>query len=220
MVKAEGSQAVQLKTRNLFPVIPKDAQHRKELEEDLVQIGCRGFLDRPWRLKSEEMILELKKKQSSEWAKTNRALPEKWTIDTWKHVYNFPRGGEGMAPRTYKKAAPDKFHNPPLSKDGYVVGDCKNERHKRLLQFLMPILYPERPNRVLVTTANTIFGALSGDRKVFWGVVLKEMVAKMVATLGNTIGTPIGPFFFHLYDYLGTLRSGERTMYKAAAGST
>ena len=33
-------------------------------------------------------------------------------------------------------------------KDGYVVADCKDPRVKRVLEFLVPLLYPEKPTRV------------------------------------------------------------------------
>ena len=44
--------------------------------------------------------------------------------------------------------------------------DCKDPRVKRVLEFLVPLLYPEKPTRVMITVGNTIFGALSGERPV------------------------------------------------------
>ena len=166
MMKAEGSGSVSLKIKTIYPVIPKGDKERKELEEDLGQLGLGGFLCRPWSLKDEEMIQELLSNQSNQWAKTNRALPGKWTVETWKKVYDFLRPGEGMASCT-EKFAEGKFLNPPHSKDGYAVADCKIARERRMLEFIVPILYSEQPNRITVTWANTIFGALSGERKVF-----------------------------------------------------
>ena len=51
-------------------------------------------------------------------------------------------------------------------KDGYVVVDCKDPRAKRVLEFLVPLLYSKKPTRVTITVENTIFGALSGERPV------------------------------------------------------
>ena len=61
-------------------------------------------------------------------------------------------------------------------KDGYAVADCKDPRVKRVLEFLVPLLYPEKPTRVTITVGNTIFGALSGERPVDWGIVVKDLV--------------------------------------------
>ena len=51
-------------------------------------------------------------------------------------------------------------------KDEYAVVDCKDPRVKRVLEFLVPLLYLEKPSRVTITVGNTIFGALSRERPV------------------------------------------------------
>ena len=56
--------------------------------------------------------------------------------------------------------------------DGYAIADCRDPRVRRVLEFLVPLLYPEKPTRVTITVGNTIFGALSGERPVDWGVVV------------------------------------------------
>ena len=73
--------------------------------------------------------------------------------------------GQGHGTRT------DRFIDGMFSgrvnpKDGYVVVDCKDPRAKRVLEFLVPLLYPEKPTRVTITVGNTIFGALSEKRPV------------------------------------------------------
>ena len=50
-------------------------------------------------------------------------------------------------------------HDP---KDGFHPKDYRNPREHRVIDFLFPILYPEKPKRLSITMANTIFGALSG----------------------------------------------------------
>ena len=50
-------------------------------------------------------------------------------------------------------------------KDGFAIADYEDARAKRVLKFLIPILYREKPTRVTVTMGNTIFGALLGKRK-------------------------------------------------------
>ena len=60
-------------------------------------------------------------------------------------------------------------------KDGYAVGDCRNNRQRRVLEFLVPIVHPDKPTRVMITIGNTIFGALDGGREVDWGVVFRDL---------------------------------------------
>ena len=47
-------------------------------------------------------------------------------------------------------------------KDGFAVSKYKEARARRVLKFLVPLLYPEKPTRVTITMENTIFGALFG----------------------------------------------------------
>ena len=92
-----------------------------------------------------------------------------------------------------------KFRNAANSKDGFAIADCKDSRAKRVLEFLIPILYLEKPTQVTVTVGNTIFGALLGERKVDWGIILQVVVAKLVEGARKLKATPIGPYLFHLY---------------------
>ena len=85
---------------------------------------------------------------------------------------------------------------------------------KRVLEFLIPILYPEKPTRVMVTVGNTIFGALLGKRKVDWGIVLQAVVAKLVEGARKLKAIPIGPYMFHLYMGQEVLNGEEMVAYE------
>ena len=85
------------------------------------------------------------------------------------------------------------------SNDGYAMVDCKDPRARRVLEFLVPLLYPEKPTRVMITVGNTIFGALSGERPVDWGIVVKDLVQRLLSGMGKSKATPICPYVFHLY---------------------
>ena len=68
----------------------------------------------------------------------------------------------------------DRFINGKFSawvnpKDGYAVSECKETRARRVLEFLVPLLYLEKPTRVTITVGNTILGALSRERPVDGG---------------------------------------------------
>ena len=83
-----------------------------------------------------------------------------------------------------------------------------------MLEFLIPNLYPEKPTQVTVTVGNTIFGALLGERKVDWGVVLQAVVAKLVEGARKLKATPIGPYLFHLYQGQELLSGEEMVAYE------
>jgi len=128
-------------------------------------------------------------------------------------VYSFPKEGKGMASRT-NKFCNGNFSNPVHSKDGYVVCDCENPKYMKVLEFLVLILNLERPTRVTVTLGNILLGALSGDRKVNWRIVIWALVARMYTIARKTKPFGLSPFVFRLYQSLDLLRDRERSVYK------
>ena len=61
----------------MVPGVPKSVKDRELLEEDLQRIGCHGFLDRPWGLRMEDMVVELLGDKDNRWHGTVRQAPEK-----------------------------------------------------------------------------------------------------------------------------------------------
>jgi hypothetical protein len=108
----------------------------------------------------------------------------------------------------------DCFRALPSPKDGYAIGDYIDARHRRVLVFLVPILYPEKPNRITVTMGNTIFGALNGGRKVNWARIISNLVVQLVARVGKSHASPICPFLYHLYERRELLRPEEEKNWK------
>ena len=146
----------------------------------------------------EDLVVELLGEKDNCWHGTVRQAPEKWTAKEWRKVYGFAREGKGMASWT-DRFIDDKFSGRVNPKDGYAIVDCKEPRARKVLEFLVPLLYPEKPTRVTITVGNTIFGALSGERPVDWGVVVKDLVQRLLFGIGKSKATPICPYVFHLY---------------------
>ena len=208
MVKA-GAMAL----KAVVPGVLKSVRDRELLEEDLRRIGCHGFMGRPWGLRMEDLVVELLGDKDNWWDGTVRQAPEKWTTKEWRKVYGFGRGGEGMASWT-NRFIDGMFSSHVNPKDGYAVADCKDPRVKRVLEFLVPLLYPEKPTRVTITVGNTIFGALSGERPVDWGIVVKDLVQRLLSGMEKSKATPICPYIFHLYHLHELLLPAEKKEYR------
>ena len=101
-------------------------------------------------------------------------------------------------------------------KDGFTVRECRDARERWLLEFLVPIVHPDKPTRVTRTLGNTIFGALGGERSIDWAKIFVELVNRLVGRAGKTKPTPIYPFLYHLYESRGLLTEDEETDYRAA----
>ena len=130
-------------------------------------------------------------------------------------MYNFPSGGAGLANwmDTYDN---NKFVHQIDPKDGYPVRDCRNARHRRLLEFIVPIIHPDKPTWVTITIGNTIFGALDSERLVDWGVVFWDLALRLAVGIGKPKPTLIFSFLFHLYNSQGLLTDEKEMDYKTA----
>ena len=208
MVKA-GAMALKV----VVPGIPKSLRDWELLEEDLRRIGCHGFMRRPRGLRMEDMVVELIGDKNNRWEGTMRQAPERWTVKELRKVYGFARGGEGMASRT-DRFIDGRFSGRVNPKDGYAVVDYKEPRTRRVLEFLVPLLYPEKPTRVTIMVGNTIFGALSGERPVDWGIMVKDLVQRLLSGMGKSKATPICPYIFHLYHSHELLLPAEKKEYR------
>ena len=143
----------------VVPGVSKNARDREVLEGDLRRIGCHGFMGKLCGLRMEDMVVELLGDKDNRWEGTVRQAPEKWTAKEWRKVYGFAREGEGMASRT-DRFIDGKFSRCVNPKDGYAVVDCKEPRARKVLEFLIPLLYPEKPTRVTIMVGNVGFECL------------------------------------------------------------
>ena len=101
-------------------------------------------------------------------------------------------------------------------KDSYAVGDCQNARQRRVLEFLVLIVHPDKPTQVTITIGNKIFGALDGGREVDWGLVFRDLAQRLAKGVGKPKPIPICPFLFHLYDSQRLLTEDEELDYRTA----
>ena len=90
------------------------------------------------------MVREFSREHSNKWEGTIRRDLERWMADLWAEVYNFPKDGRGWASRTDKFTS-SKFSTLVNPKDGYAVADYEESRERRVLEFVVPILYLEKP---------------------------------------------------------------------------
>ena len=196
---APKQRGVHISLRNVTLVIPGDEGERAMLKSDLYGIGCTGLLEQPWNLKNEEfvqqfvLIREWKLQRNNIFDGTIHDRPEEWTLGVWREVYNFLPGGGGTANRT-DQYIEGKFRLEADPKDGFPVRECRDPRERRLLEFLVPIVHPNKPTRVTRTLGNTIFGAMSGERSVDWSIIFMELVNQLVGGAGKAKSTPICPF--------------------------
>ena len=108
------------------------------------------------------MVRELTIGAPNQYEETVRARLETWDAGKWREAYGFSAGREGFASQTDRFIG-GKSRDAANPKDGFAIADCEDSRAKRVMEFIIPILYLEKPTRVTVMVGNTIFGALLGE---------------------------------------------------------
>ena len=209
-------EPIPIPMKPLVPAIPTDDKELRELGEDLRIMGCEGLLAQPWNVQEDKVLKEFKFKRGNQWIGTKRRDPDNWTPDTWVRVYGFQRGvGEGWAGRKYGLFA-EKFRGDVDPKEGLYPSNCRNPRERRMLEFLMPILNPEKPKRISLTVANTLSGAMSGVRPVNWGLLIHEVVGWAIPNIGRK-PSYLSPFLLHLYMHYDCISADEEDLLTIAA---
>ena len=109
-----------------------------------------------------------------------------------------------------------KFKGEVDPKEGLHPANCRNPRERRVLGFLMPILNPEKPKRITLTMANTMFGAMSEVRPMNWGVLIHEVVAWAIPHIGRKLSY-LSPFILHLYNHYECITIDEEDLLTIAS---
>jgi len=139
-----------------------------------------------------------------------------WNEDIWMDVYVFRKVGSGQAFRI-DKYGNEKFRSEAHVKEGYAICDCRNDRHRRVLEFLIPILYLEKPTRVMVTVVNAIWGAME-NQVVHWGRIIAKVVGKLAEHVRRGKTSPISLYLFHLYHHKEVLDNTKLVSYDIGIG--
>jgi hypothetical protein len=95
----------------------------------------------------------------------------------------------------------------------YFVKDCKNERERRMLAFLVPIFSPEKSYNITLTLATTLLLAYSEKKMVDWESIIGELVHKLATNTKRGQPSYIGSFLFHLYAHGNLLTDEEETQW-------
>ena len=86
---------------------------------------------------------ELKTGAPNQFESTIRAKPNMWIVVTWKKTFGFGPDGAGFCAWN-EDFTPSRFSGPVISKDEYLLSDCSNPRARRVLEFLVSILLPDK----------------------------------------------------------------------------
>ena len=166
-------------------------------------------------LKNKDIVKELLTERSNMFDDTIQDRSEEWTVGVWREVYAFPIRGLGMAFRN-DAYIDGKFFHIVDPKDGYPISDYRNARNHRLLEFIVPIIHPDKPTRITIMIENTIFGALDGGHPIELGKSLPGSSLETSSWDWKAKTDPNSPFLFYLYHSKDILTEQKEIDYNAA----
>lgn len=72
----------------------------------------------------------------------------------WQATYQFPFSNTGYVTKKGHNVLRQKFRLPPSKNDRFKINNCKNDRERKLLWFLVPILSPDKPTTSTIKLMN------------------------------------------------------------------
>jgi hypothetical protein len=149
--RGESSAGFRITEKRVVPVVPQHPGDFEMLRKDLATMKCEELLYRNWDIQDSGMLAEVvgKAVPLAFWESYIRGKRKHWTRNHWCRTYNFPDSEYGLESGQKGDSNWVKERFSQLSeKDGFKVEHCQTPREKRLLQFLVPILSPDkRPDR-------------------------------------------------------------------------
>ena len=113
-----------------------------------------------------------------------------------------------------KKFCNGKLSKPVNPKEGFAVAKYKDVKAWQVLVFLVPILYSEKPIWVTIIVGNIIFGALLGEKKADWALVIRDVIKRLLVRVRKSKPSSIYLYIFHLYHYVKTMNLEDKKVYK------
>jgi hypothetical protein len=152
----------------------EDKERREILKENLKRMGCAMLSDLPWRYTDEKILKEFIAQRSTSFLATIRAKPGDWTAEMWSQKWKWTAKGRGLPPKK-ENLAKDNFVATHSSKDGWKLSECKHKELRKVLEFLVPLINPNKPKRVTIWVASAVVDCLINKVKYSWAKSLRRV---------------------------------------------
>jgi hypothetical protein len=96
------------------------------------------------RYADEKMIKEIVARRSTYFLATIQAKPDEWTMERLSLSWLLNAEGKSLPPLK-ENLAKDYFVATPSSKDGWKLSQCDHRELREVLEFLVPLINPNKP---------------------------------------------------------------------------
>lgn len=182
-------------------------QAGRDLEDDLIRMGCARFYEKPWILSKSRAAFEILPREPPKG--DIRAHPGGWTIEKWRDVYSLRE-----EVWDYKV---DKVLLESHVQGNYDLSECyhssqfRGTRLVRVVEFLNSVLHPVRPERITTKLATAYVQAFYGLASPDWGVILVDCLRPLIARIRTNGGKKIclTSYLLHMYEHFEVLNPTE-----------
>ncbi|CAM6103836.1 unnamed protein product [Calypogeia fissa] len=160
-------------------------------------MGLQFLLELPWHVTCPSLIQDFIARNPLERRRGIRARPVKWTQQLVAQVYKTPTEGEGLCDGNgeLRGRIESHFLTEWRRKNGWLPEHCADVENLRpVLEFLTPILNPERQTQITLAVATTIIVSLEDKTKINWSAILKDVIQNLVGRARISKYSYIAPF--------------------------
>lgn len=129
-----------------------------------------------------------------------RAKPQLWDLDFVADAFAIPGEGQGLK-HSRSVGSEHLFAGAVDNRVGWAVSKCLDSNFRIILEFLVPIFHPKRPSMVPVHLASTLWASWMGERKVNWGLLLRNAIMSQLRSLQPGRITYLPVYLEQLYWY-------------------
>ena len=180
------------------PGYPEEKDRRDILEANLRKMGCGKLWDLPWRYSDDFLVNEVALQRSVNWPNTIRGKPEKWTSELLAQKWGLSLEGKDLPARKVNLAE-KYFEGRPSGGDGWKLADCRHQELREVLEFLIPLLNPNKPKRVTVQVASAVVDCLINNGNYSWARIFEERIKNQVLKLQSVRVSFLAAYCLNLY---------------------
>jgi hypothetical protein len=188
---------------------PEDKDQREILAKNLQKMGCGRLWNLPWRYSDEFLLREVSHQRSVAFKDGFRGKPDRWTSKVLAQKWHLLLEGKKLPSRKNNQAE-QYFSGKPSGRDGWKLTDCSHQELREVLEFLIPLLNPNKPKRMTVQVASPVADCLINGTKYSWAKIFEERIKNQVVKLQMLCVSYLAAFCLNLYAVDGLVTKKEK----------
>jgi hypothetical protein len=128
------------------------------------------------------MLKEVVAQRSTTFPDSIRRKQEKWTMSVLAKKWLLSTEGRDLPPRK-ENLAKQYFVGAPSGGDGWKLAECNHQELREVLEFLIPLINPNKPKWVTIQVASAVVDCLINKVQYSWAKIFEERIQSQVTKL-------------------------------------